>query len=57
MVLWARYTMVWRFVALFYGLDHGLPLVIAGTFTAVLKNLPNVQKWGHYITCLSGSYS
>ncbi len=38
-----------------YGLGHGLPLLIAGTFTSVLKSLPRLQKWGHYITYLSGS--
>lgn len=38
-----------------YGLGHGLPLIIAGTFTAVLKSLPRLQKWGHNITYLSGS--
>jgi len=38
-----------------YGLGHGLPLIIAGTFTAVLKSLPRLQKWGNYITFLSGS--
>lgn len=38
-----------------YGLGHGLPLIIAGTFTAVLKSLPRLQKWGHFITYLSGS--
>jgi len=37
-----------------YGLGHGLPLIIAGTFTAVLKSLPRLQKWSHYITYLSG---
>ena len=37
-----------------YGLGHGLPLIIVGTFTAVLKSLPRLQKWGHYITYLSG---
>ncbi len=37
-----------------YGLGHGLPLIIAGTFTAVLKSLPRLQKWGHNITYLSG---
>lgn len=37
-----------------YGLGHGLPLIIAGTFTAVVKSLPRLQKWGHYITYLSG---
>lgn len=38
-----------------YGLGHGLPLIIAGTFTAVIKNLPHLQRWGQYITYLSGS--
>lgn len=38
-----------------YGLGHGLPLIIAGTFTAVLKSLPRLQRWAHYITYLSGS--
>lgn len=38
-----------------YGLGHGLPLIIAGTFTAVLKSLPRLQKWGHTITYLSGA--
>lgn len=37
-----------------YGLGHGLPLIIAGTFTAILKSLPRLQKWGYYITFLSG---
>ena len=38
-----------------YGLGHGLPLIIAGTFTAFLKSLPRLQKWGYYITFLSGA--
>ena len=37
-----------------YGLGHGLPLLIAGTFTAVLKGLPRIMKWSQYITYLSG---
>jgi len=37
-----------------YGLGHGLPLIIAGTFTAVLKSLPRLKRWSHYITYLSG---
>jgi len=37
-----------------YGLGHGLPLLIAGTFTAVLKSLPRIKKWSQYITYLSG---
>ncbi|WP_068965054.1 cytochrome c biogenesis CcdA family protein [Desulfosporosinus sp. BG] len=38
-----------------YGLGHGLPLIVVGTFTAVLKSLPRLQKWGHYISYLSGA--
>jgi len=37
-----------------YGLGHGIPLILAGTFTAVLKSLPQLKKWGQYITYLSG---
>jgi len=37
-----------------YGLGHGLPLMIAGTFTAVLKSLPRITKWSQYITYISG---
>ncbi|KJR46218.1 Cytochrome c-type biogenesis protein CcdA [Desulfosporosinus sp. I2] len=37
-----------------YGLGHGLPLIIAGTFTAVLKSLPRLSKWSQYITYISG---
>jgi Thiol:disulfide interchange protein len=38
-----------------YGLGHGLPLIIAGTFTAVLKSLPRLGKWSQYINYLSGA--
>lgn len=38
-----------------YGLGHGAPLIIVGTFTALLKSLPRLQKWGNYVTYLSGS--
>ncbi len=37
-----------------YGLGHGLPLLIAGTFTAVLKNLPRLQRWSQYVNYVSG---
>lgn len=37
-----------------YGLGHGLPLIIAGSFTAVIKQLPRFQKYSHYITLASG---
>ncbi len=37
-----------------YGLGHGLPLIIAGTFTALLKSLPRFLKWSRNITYISG---
>lgn len=37
-----------------YGLGHGLPLIAAGTFTAVIKQLPRFQKYSRYITSASG---
>lgn len=37
-----------------YGLGHGLPLIIAGTFTATIKQLPRFRKISHYITYGSG---
>ncbi len=37
-----------------YGFGHGLPLILAGTFTAVVKQLPRFQKISHYITLFSG---
>lgn len=38
-----------------YGLGHGLPLLIVGTFTAALKGLPRLQRWSQYTTYLSGA--
>lgn len=37
----------------FYGLGHGLPLLIAGTFTGVIKNLSSFQKYSQAITNFS----
>lgn len=37
-----------------YGLGHGLPLIIAGTFTAVIKQLPRFRIYAQYITLVSG---
>lgn len=37
-----------------YGLGHGLPLIIAGTFTAVIRQLPGFQKYAQYVTLASG---
>lgn len=37
----------------FYGLGHGLPLLIAGTFTGAIKNLSSFQKHSQYVTYAS----
>ena len=37
-----------------YGLGHGMPLILAGTFTATIKQLPRFRKYSHYVTLLSG---
>lgn len=37
-----------------YGLGHGLPLLIVGTFTAVLKSFAGFQRWAKYTTYASG---
>lgn len=38
-----------------YGMGHGLPLIIAGTFTAVIKQLPRFHRYTNYITMTSGA--
>lgn len=38
-----------------YGLGHGVPLLVVGTFTSSIKQMPRFQKWGHYMTYLSGT--
>ncbi len=37
-----------------YGLGHGLPLILAGTFAAFLTSLNKFQRWAGYITKISG---
>lgn len=37
-----------------YGLGHGLPLLVVGTFTAVLKSYTGFQRWARYVTYASG---
>ncbi len=37
-----------------YGLGHGIPLLVAGTFTGMAKNLPKFSKYTQYISYISG---
>lgn len=37
-----------------YALGRGVPIVLAGTFTGVLKNLKNFAKWSVYMEKISG---
>lgn len=37
-----------------YGFGHGLPLLIIGTFTGMVKELSKVQRYTHYVTQFSG---
>ncbi len=47
---------IWYGAALLfvYGLGHGLPLLIIGTFTAVMKKFAGFQRWAKYVTYVSG---
>jgi len=38
-----------------YGIGHGLPLIVAGTFTSLLKKIPRIQRYTHYTKYFSGS--
>ena len=37
-----------------YGLGHGVPLLLVGSFTAAIKEFSKVQRWTQYITFISG---
>ena len=37
-----------------YGLGHGIPLLAAGTFTGMARNLPKINRYTHYLSYLSG---
>jgi len=39
-----------------YGLGHGIPLLVAGTFAAFITSLTRFQKWSRYITTVSGAF-
>lgn len=36
-----------------YGIGHGMPLLIAGTFTGAIKNLRQFQRYSQYVTYAS----
>ncbi len=37
-----------------YGIGHGIPLLIAGTFTGIARSLPKINKYTQYLSFLSG---
>ncbi len=37
-----------------YGLGHGIPLLAAGTFTGLARNLPRINKYTQYLSYFSG---
>lgn len=38
-----------------YGIGHGLPLIIAGTFTAVIRNMGRIRGISRYFNYIAGS--
>ncbi len=38
-----------------YGMGHGIPLLVAGTFTGMAKNLPRISRYTHYLSYVSGA--
>jgi len=38
-----------------YGLGHGIPLLVAGTFTGLARNLPKINKYTHNLSYISGA--
>ncbi len=37
-----------------YGMGHGIPLLAAGTFTGLARNLPSINKYTRYLSYCSG---
>ncbi len=37
-----------------YGLGHGIPLLIAGTFTGIARDLPKINRYTAYLSYFSG---
>lgn len=38
-----------------YGVGHGLPLLLAGTFTGLARNLPGLNRYTRFLNYLSGA--
>lgn len=54
-VLASKSTLLYGAVLLFiYALGRGLPVVLAGTFAGVLKQLRSLGQWSHHIERISG---
>lgn len=37
-----------------YGIGHGLPLLVAGTFTGLARNMPKINRYTRYLSYFSG---
>ncbi len=37
-----------------YGIGHGTPLIVIGTFTSLIKELPHLNKYSKYFSYISG---
>ncbi len=37
-----------------YGIGHGIPLLVAGTFTGMARSVPKINKYTHYLSYASG---
>lgn len=37
-----------------YGLGRGVPIILAGTFTGVIKALPKLERWTHWMQKAAG---
>ncbi len=37
-----------------YGIGHGIPLLLAGTFTGMARSVPKINKYTHYLSYGSG---
>jgi cytochrome c-type biogenesis protein len=37
-----------------YGIGHGIPLLVAGTFTGMARNMPKLNRYTQYLSYASG---